>query len=198
MSSSDPRRFWRDAWGDAAFDDLLARHAEPHRHYHTLTHVLAVLEALPGAGTTLAVAAWYHDAVYDPRAADNEERSAGLMRRSLMMLPPDVLDEAARLIRLTKTHQAADDDADGMALLDADLAILGADVADYDAYAAAIRREYAWVPEADYREGRTAVLRRFLGRGRIYHTARMSGREGAARANLEREIEKWAGAGGGG
>jgi predicted metal-dependent HD superfamily phosphohydrolase len=187
MSSFDPRSRWPDAGGDAAFADLVARYGELHRHYHTLDHVLAVLEALPGAGLALSFAAWYHDAIYDPRATDNEERSAALMR-STLRVPVDVLDEAGRLILLTKTHQTTADDADGLALLDADLAILSADEAIYDEYAAAIRREYDWVPQEAYRRGRAEVLRRFLGRERVYHTERMRGREEVARGNLRREL----------
>jgi predicted metal-dependent HD superfamily phosphohydrolase len=74
-------------------------------------------------------------------------------------------------------------------LLDADLAVLGADEAAYDRYAAAIRREYAWVPEDRYRAGRARVLEDFLGRPQVYHTAAMRSRaEDRARANLRREV----------
>lgn len=178
---------WPASGGGAALADLLARYAEPHRHYHTLAHVRAVLAELPAAGEALRFAAWYHDAIYDAKSNDNEERSADLMR-SALSVSDDIKGEAARLILLTKTHAAAADDRDGLALLDADLAVLGAADDVYDGYAAAIRREYAWVPEEAYRKGRADVLRRFLGRERIYHTGRMRGREAAARANLLREL----------
>lgn len=184
MSSSEARALWPLA-ARPAFDELLARYGEPHRHYHTLTHVLDVLRALERPSLALSLAAWYHDAIYDSRASDNEERSADLLV-SAALVPTDVAREAARLILLTKTHQA--DDPEGWALLDADLAILGADPADYDRYAAAIRLEYDWVPEPDYREGRAKVLRRFLERDQIYRTERMKDREPLARANLNREF----------
>jgi predicted metal-dependent HD superfamily phosphohydrolase len=189
MSSSDLRPRWPDAGGEAAFADLVARYGEPHRHYHTLDHVRAVLDSLPGAGLALSFAAWYHDAIYDTRSDDNEERSAALMR-STLRVPIEDLDGAARLILLTKTHQTTPADAKGLALLDADLAILSAGETIYDEYAAAIRREYDWVPEEAYRRGRAGVLRRFLERERIYHTVRMRGREDVARGNLRRELER--------
>lgn len=177
---------------DGAFLQLQARHAEPHRHYHTLTHIEAVLNALEGLvepSPSLPLAAWLHDAVYDSRRNDNEEQSAELARALLpsLMVPPDLVDEVARLILLTKTHQADEADAAGKALLDADLSILAAPPAEYDAYAAAIRREYDWVPEADYRAGRAAILERFLARPLIYHHAALD--EAAARRNLRREVE---------
>jgi predicted metal-dependent HD superfamily phosphohydrolase len=177
---------------DAAFADLVARYGEPGRHYHTLDHVAAVLDVVDTFGGTdpaLQLAVWYHDAVYDTRAADNEERSADLARTALAALgvPESVIREAARLIVLTKTHRAAEDDANGRLLLDADLSVLGAEPAVYDRYAAAIRREYARVPEADYRAGRGRILEGFLTRPRIYY--RLEHAEPAARSNLRREID---------
>jgi predicted metal-dependent HD superfamily phosphohydrolase len=181
----------------ASFADLVARHAEPHRHYHTLAHVAAVLRIIhalcPDAAgrPALLLAGWFHDAVYDPRAGDNEERSAELARAVLRPLgvPESTLDEVGRLILLTRSHQAGPDDWDGHVLLDSDLAILGADEPTYDDYARAIRREYAWVAEEQYRAGRRRVLEGFLARAHIYFTPLMRARcEGRARANMAREV----------
>ena len=101
------------------------------------------------------------------------------------------IDETARLILLTRSHETGPGDRAGCTLLDADLAILAADSPTYDAYAEAIRREYAWVPEADYRAGRRRVLERFLVRPRIFFTMEMGQAEPLARANLVREIERF-------
>ena len=84
--------------------------------------------------------------------------------------------------------QVGADDLAGQTLLDADLAILAADELLYDAYAEAIRREYAWVPEGDYRAGRVRVLERFLARPRIFFTPPMAEAETRACDNLAREI----------
>ncbi len=182
----------------AAFAAVAANYSAPERHYHTLDHVRDVLDtaiSLWGAAAPpppeLLLAAWLHDVVYDTHAADNEERSADYARSLLRPLgvPEGLLDETARLILLTKGHRAEAGDRPGQVLLDADLAVLGADGPAYDRYAAAIRREYAWVPETDYRAGRARVLEGFLSRPRIYHTAAMRARAGPqARLNLRREI----------
>ena len=177
-----------------AFADLASRYREPTRHYHTLDHIRAVLDRLdalwPDAPPALQLAAWLHDVVYDSRAADNEERSADYARAILPALgvPSDVIEETARLIFLTRSHETDPDDRAGRTLLDADLAVLSADGPTYDAYAAAIRREYAWVAEADYRAGRRRVLERFLVRQRIFLTMAMAEAEARARDNLRREI----------
>jgi predicted metal-dependent HD superfamily phosphohydrolase len=179
-----------------AFADLTEHYAAPERHYHTLDHIHAVLETLRALGATeatpaLLLAAWFHDVIYDSRTSDNEEKSAAHARSLLHPLgvSEEVLDEAERLILLTKTHSPMAGDRPGEMLVDADLSILGAAESAYDAYAQAIRREYAWVAEADYRRGRRAVLLTFLQRPRIYSTAEMFARaEQAARRNLRREI----------
>lgn len=181
------------------FDRLVAAHSEPHRHYHTLEHVaemLKVVGRLERAATDPAVvqlAVWFHDAVYDPRAGDNEDRSARLAEEWLEQLAvrPEVIRRVAEMVRAT-AHLAGDagpPDPDTAVLLDADLAILGAAELRYARYAAGIRQEYAHVPDEAYRAGRAGVLERFLARPRIYHTEMMfiEG-EAAARRNLMNEL----------
>jgi predicted metal-dependent HD superfamily phosphohydrolase len=179
------------------FDRLVAAHAEPHRHYHTLEHVAEVLRVAGrlGASPAVLLAVWFHDAVYDPRAADNEERSATLAAELLGGLGVPAVERVADLIRAT-THAAGPADAETAVLLDADLAILGAAEVRYRRYAADIRREYAHVPDDAYRHGRAAVLRAFLARERIYRTEVMFAEgEAAARRNLADELAGLAAAG---
>jgi predicted metal-dependent HD superfamily phosphohydrolase len=176
---------------ECIFADLAARYSAPGRHYHTLDHLAAMLALLPDPPPALALAVWFHDAVYDTHAADNEERSGAVADEALRTLSAsqEVRDETRRLILLTKRHVTSADDRDGRRLLDADLAILGAPADEYDRYAAAIRREYAWVADEDYRRGRRRVLEQFLSRERLYFTDEMhERRESEARANLRREV----------
>jgi predicted metal-dependent HD superfamily phosphohydrolase len=180
---------------ERAFSDLVDRYGEAGRHYHTAVHIAAVLDTFESSGNVgpaLQLAAWYHDAIYNSRMADNEERSADLARTELagLGLPPEMIAETARLIVLTKTHRAALDDESGQRLIDADLSILGPPPRVYDRYADAIRREYAWVAEADYRAGRTRVLEGFLARPRLYFL--LTRAEQPARENLRRELKSLA------
>jgi predicted metal-dependent HD superfamily phosphohydrolase len=178
------------------FATLAGSFQSPARHYHTLEHVRALLDDLAGVNDErarapeLLLAVWLHDAIYDSRRTDNEEQSAAFAEALLrpLNLPARVLQELARLILLTKRHQADPADVTGRMLLDADLAILGAEETGYDAYSAAIRREYDWVPADAYRAGRLQVLEGFLRRDRIYTTPHFAQREGRARQNLRREI----------
>ncbi|MDQ2686612.1 MAG: hypothetical protein M3Y28_01965, partial [Armatimonadota bacterium] len=105
-------------------------------------------------------------------------------------LPDEIASRVKQLILATKAHQALDGDAACRLLLDADLAILGAPETDYNAYAQAIRREYAWVPDVHYRQGRRRVLETFLQRPRLYLTPSFEPLEEQARANLRHERER--------
>jgi predicted metal-dependent HD superfamily phosphohydrolase len=185
--------------GDAALDELLSRHRQPHRRYHTATHVMWVLrhiddlaaDSTPVDLDAVRAAALFHDAVYDPRSPTNEHDSAGLARRVLADCgwEPARVDRVAALIELTAGHVAPDTDLGADILLDADLAILGAEPAEYRAYVTGVRAEYAHVDDDAWRVGRAAVLRSFLDRPAIYRTTSMqAARERRARANLSAEL----------
>ena len=185
----------------AAGRALLARYDEPHRRYHDRRHlaeVLAALRALTGGPPVpleVVCAAWLHDAVHDGRD-DDEERSAVLATQVLPPLgvAPAVVDEVARLVRLTLTHDPAQGDVAGALLSDADLAVLGSPPERYARYAADVRAEYAAVGDDAFRTGRTAVLRSLLDRPRLYVTAEGRDRwDTAARRNLRDEITRLGG-----
>ncbi|MFE7853434.1 hypothetical protein [Streptomyces sp. NPDC057403] len=179
-------------------DNLLARWQEPQRRYHTLAHLVAVLDHVdtlqeyaddPDA---VRLAAWFHDAVYLPDRSENEERSARLAERALPEagVPDATAAEVARLVRLTVTHDPADDDRDGQVLCDADLAILASPPTAYAAYTAAVREEYHFVPNDAFRAGRADVLRRLLALPRLFRTPYGRERwEATARYNLSGELE---------
>ena len=176
-------------------DELMSAWDRP--GYHDLLHLTEVLDRLAqlsGAGvdadaTTVSLAAWFHDAVYEG-GPDDEELSAQWAERAL---PPAYADEVARLVRMTAHHRPDDHDAEGCALSDADLAILAAPRERYDAYAAGVRADFAHVADADFRAGRRAVLEDLAAEPHLFHTPQ--GRtlwEEPARVNLAREITELA------
>ncbi|MEV8527542.1 MULTISPECIES: hypothetical protein [unclassified Streptomyces] len=177
--------------------DLLARWAEPQRRYHDTAHLTAVLdhidvlEQYAHDPALVRLAAWFHDAVYLPDRSENEERSARLAERALPEagLSAQATAEVARLVRLTVTHAPDDGDANGAVLCDADLAILAAHPEAYAAYAAAVREEYAFVPQDLFRAGRADVLRQLLALPRLFRTPHGERAwEAAARENLAAEL----------
>ncbi len=194
---------WSHAWQAwsirppvGLLDALLARYAEPQRAYHTRQHLrecFAQLEparSLARALPELQLALWFHDAIYDPRAQDNEERSAQWAVESLGAAgaAPDVAQRVGALVLATR-HAAVPECADAQLLVDVDLSILGASEARFDEYERQIRAEYAWVPEAAFRHARARVLHGFLARPRLCGTGWFGERlETRARAHLERSL----------
>lgn len=176
-------------------DELLAAWDRPGYHdvLH-LTEVLDRLDQLADAGAevdpvAVALAAWFHDAVY-AGGHDDEEQSARWAERAL---PPAYADEVARLVRMTEHHRPAEDDPSGCALSDADLAILAAPRERYDVYVAGVRADFAHVPDDDFRAGRRAVLQDLASKPQLFHSATARELwESAARANLDREISELA------
>lgn len=179
---------------------LRARYAEPHRAYHRQRHIDTMLAGLPGAGLArpdaAELAAWYHDAVYDPAAADNEARSAALLLGELAGLAdPALLDRAATLVRLTADHAIPpglppDLAQDAAVFLDLDMAVLGAPPAAYDDYERGIAAEYVPVHgEQRFRAGRLRFLQDALARPRLFLSAEAHQRlDAAARGNIGRAI----------
>jgi predicted metal-dependent HD superfamily phosphohydrolase len=171
---------------------LLRSWAEPQRRYHTLQHLRECLHALDQwrhlarAPELLVLALWFHDAVYDPQAADNETRSADWARAALpaLGLPAEGCRRVAELVLATRDHQAAD--ADMGLLLDLDLAILAAGPERFAEYERQIREEYAFVPEEAFKTGRHRILSGFLGRPRLFVTEALHAAwDAAARRNLQ-------------
>jgi predicted metal-dependent HD superfamily phosphohydrolase len=186
---------------------LIGRWSEPHRAYHDVAHLRAVLDAVDLLAehavdpTAVRLAAWFHDAVHEGAAGADEEASAALAERVLpsVGVPPSRVAEVARLVRLTAGHDPEPGDSDGAVLCDADLAVLGSDPQDYAAYVAAVRREYAAVPDDAFRAGRAAVLERLLALDPLYGTAtaRRLWADRAA-ANLRAELDRLRGGASGG
>ncbi|MGO4434667.1 DUF4031 domain-containing protein [Paenarthrobacter sp. RAF9] len=160
--------------------ELLERWGEDGRKYHSRTHLLAVLEALDTLtepalpARTVSLAAWFHDAVYEGVAGQDEEESALLAeaRLSAEGLAPDDVAEVARLVRLTSTHAPQPGDHAGALLCDADLSVLGGDESSYARYLAAVREDYAHVSDDDFAKGRAAVVRHLLGLEPLFHGER--------------------------
>ena len=178
------------------FERLAAAYAEPHRHYHTAAHLAACLDELDGARDLATLpheveaALWFHDAVYDTKAADNEERSADwagefLGRAGAMR---EVRERVRDHIMATR-HAGEPALRDSMLVVDIDLSILGQPPAVYDEFEGNVREEYRWVPGPLYRRRRREILQSFLEREHVYALPRFRERyEAQARSNLGRAI----------
>jgi predicted metal-dependent HD superfamily phosphohydrolase len=194
-----------DAWAALAGDSptsrtewaaVVAAWSEPHRRYHDLAHLAAVLGIvgeLAGAAAdpdAVRLAAWYHDVVYDPRRGDNEEVSAARARAGLRgLVDDDRLAEVERLVLLTAGHDPAPGDANGAVLCDADLAVLASPPESYATYASAVREEYGHLSDEVFAAGRAEVLEQLLALPALYRLPAVAESWTArARANLAAEL----------
>lgn len=196
---------WKHAWEQlgvaapaAPYQALAAAYAEPHRKYHTLQHLgecfawldeTGVLASRPGE---VAIALWFHDAVYDTKRQDNEARSAEWARQTVVAtgLGADAAERVRALVMATR-HDAVPEGIDQQVLVDIDLSILGAATARFEEYERQVREEYSWVPDFVFRRKRREILEAFLARAAIFSTAPMRARlEAPARENLERSLAR--------
>ena len=205
LNISELNHKWQQCWIDRSlqseidfvFGLITNAYTKPDRRYHNLNHINHVLSTIERFNLELQnpiavkLAAWFHDFVYDPQASDNEFQSAKLAKELLteIKISSEIIDRVQQLILATKGHQIDPGDADRSIFLDADLAILGTDPAQYQDYARSIRQEYSWVTDADYKTGRTKVLESFLNRDRLYYTDLLFDElESIARFNMSQEI----------
>lgn len=207
---------WSDLWqrlgvgsaSSASFGEMLVKaYNEPSRFYHNQVHLEDVLAKLDFAKTALEksgevahlsppdkqrmydvieLSLWYHDAVYDATAKDNEAKSRDLFlsHARTLGLGGDIQKEVADLIDLTAHHKDAKTLPERI-MTDCDLAILGAPDAEFKNYDTNIRREYAHIPATIFNPRRVLVLGGFLNQPGIFKTkAFQDAFEEQARSNL--------------
>jgi predicted metal-dependent HD superfamily phosphohydrolase len=198
---------WQATWhglGLAArpqlYEEVCLRYAESHRAYHTLNHLQECFAHFDQARhlathpSEVELALWFHDAIYDTRAADSEEQSAAWAAQSLTVAgaAPEQIERVSGLVLATK-HATSHGSPDQAVLLDTDLSILGAPRPRFIEYESQVRSEYSWVPEEAFRKARATILARFLERPRIYATEYFAELLGAqARSNLHYSLARLA------
>ena len=197
---------WTRAWAAlglavpaaTVYEHVLEAYGEPQRHYHTLQHLS---EAFAGLAPVLAhcqqpgaveLAMWFHDAVYDPKAKDNEKKSASWASRVLREqgASAEVIALVQQFIMDTQ-HHAQPQLPDAQILVDVDLSILAASAERFAEYEQQVRAEYSWVPQFLYSYKRREILQTFLERESIFSTDYFRERiEAAARRNLTEALAR--------
>ncbi|MDB6053106.1 MAG: hypothetical protein JWN25_629 [Verrucomicrobiales bacterium] len=179
------------------YDRLTRAYSEPQRFYHTHQHIAECLAEFDEARklavdpTVVEFALWFHDAVYDPKASDNEEQSVALALECINSIGTNqkLSEHVAFLIMATKNHEVGTS-IDAAVMVDVDLSILGRDTKHFWEYEEQIRNEYRWVPHLVFASKRAEILKRFLSRERIFATDWFRNKyESQARLNLEASIE---------
>ena len=171
---------------------LLTAWDQPQRHYHSQQHLAECLNHFEAAQTLaqhsgeVEIALWFHDAIYELKAKDNEQRSADWAVQALADCGvSETACQRVHALIMATCHAAVPEDADAQLLVDIDLAILGAAPERFAEYDRQVRAEYAWVPGLIYGFKRKQVLQGFLQREHIYSTPHFAQKlEQQARENL--------------
>lgn len=205
-----PHEHWRSSLkalgadpgaGENFYQGLMRRYGSNKRHYHSLSHIEALFRHFEQYREELrqpelvALAIWYHDAVYSTLRKGSEARSASLAKKQLgeLGIKQEAIEVIATMIRQTADHHGPllSEDPDLAWFLDFDLSILGTEPKDYNRYAENIRKEYKLIPEPLYTAGRARVLHKMLEAEYLYYTpAFRRSHERNARENLLEELRR--------
>lgn len=176
---------------DGLYERLVTAYSEPHRHYHTLAHVVEMLDCLEESShlardrDMLSLAVWFHDAVYDSTAphGGNEAASADL----LTDVYAGPAAAPAQAIILHSAHHGPSDDADTRLFCDLDLYRLAGSYETFLQHGEDVRREFDWIDDADWAAGRARFMARLQERPTIYQTDYWRDRlEAQAQSNIAR------------
>jgi predicted metal-dependent HD superfamily phosphohydrolase len=186
---------------DRYFNEIERRYTAPRRHYHSLRHILSLIEFCGQYDSMLIdpqvvqFSIFYHDIIYNVLRKDNELRSAKLAAKRLTALkvPAFTIEQVKLFIEATKTHAvtaAVTNVNDLQFFLDFDMSVLAARPSTYRAYAIGVRREYRIYPDKLYYAGRKQFLQHCLQAEFIFQTATFRKTyEPQARENIARELE---------
>ncbi|MBU1127262.1 MAG: hypothetical protein ABIH88_00100 [Patescibacteria group bacterium] len=178
------------------YKDLLLRYKESHRRYHNLSHLKECFVEFEKVAHLLKnpdsveMAIWYHDAIYNPKKQDNEEKSAMLfLKNAKELCLSDIFKKDISQLILETKHQKPPKENDAKFLIDIDLSILGKNKKRFEKYEEQIREEYCFVPKKEFNQKRKAFLESLLKRQNIYSTSFFKDKyERKTRENLANSI----------
>ncbi len=180
---------------------LMSLYSPKHRPYHNLDHIsisideLHKVKHLSDNPDEIEFAIWMHDAIYNPKLEDNEEKSADLAQiiANAIGLPKEKGKRIYTLVMATK-HNNYESTNDGKLIADIDMIILGVTKSEFDKYSREIEQEYSFVDKLTYTKHRIKFVKNMLAKDRIYQTDYFRNKyEQQARQNLTehlRELEK--------
>ncbi|BCE01195.1 dephospho-CoA kinase [Marinicellulosiphila megalodicopiae] len=161
------------------FLDLMNHYSESHRTYHNIGHLVELFEYFEqykyklNDPTSVAMALFFHDVIYDVSSSSNEKNSTIYARKALKKLNVDVkiIDRVEALINMTASHDVTDNDEDSKLFLDMDMAILGVSNTQYIKYCKAVECEYlSHYSIEQFKKGRKDFLSVFKEKDRVFLT----------------------------
>lgn len=159
------------------YNDLRIHYSQKHRKYHNVTHIDSVLFELTSARhvaesySSIELALWFHDAIYNSFSKTNEKDSADLAASFISENSgTEELQKTVYSLIMATEHNFVPEVNDQKLIVDIDLSILGSSESSYAKFETAIREEYKYVPWFIFRKKRIELLQYFLSRKSIYST----------------------------
>lgn len=151
-------------------DIVNEKYSEEQRYYHTLDHIIELLEFSNKEidniidSTCVNLAIIFHDIEYDPKSKLNEEISAEIFQGLFKdLLPIELINKVVFYIIATKEHSVLDsNDNDLKLFIDFDMSALGRVKDKYIEYATQIRKEYIFIDKKVYCNARAQFLNKFV------------------------------------
>lgn len=183
------------AKAETIYGRLSELYSEPHRHYHTLNHIRHCLRefdraaALMDDPSAVEMALWFHDAIYQPGARDNERRSADLFQQWTKGGADSGFQQRVDELIMATTHREPPNRDDDRFVVDIDLSSFGLPWEAFERDGRLIRAEFAGVADDQYYSGHLRFLRTLQKRPTFFSTEFFQQRyESVARKNLARII----------
>ena len=179
----DRQRFealWSRCIGAGArdvFDELDTLYGEPHRRYHTGAHIEHCLRQFDLAADRMdepdavEMAVWFHDAIYEISAKDNELRSAELFAAMAGRRGPEGYREKVRRLIMATTHlDPPPRTLDEEFMVDIDLSSFGRPWEEFLSDSREVRAELAHISDAEFYPRQKKFLESLAARSRICFT----------------------------
>lgn len=179
-----------------SFARVISSYQQPHRHYHGIGHVGVVMEAaemlcdeldIPEiVRSSIALAAFYHDVVYDPQSTENEIKSIEQMIGDFLPIDSEpVVGATLGILATLPGHEPTT--TIGQVVSDADLIFLAGSWESYLQYVAGVKAEYLpYYTEDQWTFGRLSVLEDLLAADKLLYFA--AGEE-QIKKNLHKEFK---------
>lgn len=162
---------------------------EPHRFYHNMDHINFMLyhgKHILDRAQYLAVL--FHDIVYIAGDKDNEINSIILMKYLTSGIESNEdINIACRIIADTVDHKPSIPESS--LVIDLDMLAMGLDYELFKSNNDNIRKEYPFITDTQYIEGRNKFLSSLL-EDKIFHSDTFMMYEDTARNNIKRAIEE--------
>ena len=175
------------------FPTLLKLYGGAGRYYHNFAHIehcLSVFDGVQGScrdRDAVELAIWFHDAVYEMGAADNELQSARLFIDQSGALTDDNLRERVYELIIATDHRYIPAGDDERLLADIDLSSFGLNWQRFRDDCINVRNEMSHLPDSQFYPGQIRFMNALLDRDPLFVNRQIhADYESQARSNINR------------